>query len=133
MAFLDYISRTLIALMTQLGLYNQKPKTQTVTEEYETSPEGTHGTLDSGAAFIIEDDKAVLTIEHDFEDVPSWIEWDKDKNEISIVQMGGAVATIDIHLPFANDNTLKSIKRIAFVSGTGPKKMLHYLTFISRN
>ena len=58
-----------------------------------SSNTGTEGLIEVDAALVIKEDKAVLVVDQEFKDIPSWIEWDTSLNTLSITQMGGATAS----------------------------------------
>jgi hypothetical protein len=55
---------------------------------------GFNGDLDVGAVLLFEEDHTVLSIDYDFPDVPSYVEFDLGNHRIHIVQQGGDVATL---------------------------------------
>lgn len=95
-------------------------------------PEGVNGRLEAAASLMKQDDLAVLTVHHDFSDIPSWVEWDLHSRRISIAQMGGALAELDILIPLSEKPDMEKIRRLALVTGSGPDKMAHYVTFLIR-
>jgi hypothetical protein len=98
----------------------------------ETPPAGTSGKLDADAVLLAEDGRVVLSVGHDFADVPSWVEWDAGTGRLSIVQMAGAVAELALTLPAEAKEKLGPLRRLALVTGSGPEKLMHHITFIAR-
>lgn len=94
------------------------------------STENANTRLNAEAAILFEDDRIVLTVEHDFKDMPSWVEGDIKTRNISVMMMGGGTVILDLPLPTGEIEKLENAKYLVFVTGTGPKKLMHNISFI---
>lgn len=127
-------------LLYKLGLRKRPYADEPVAGAFETGeptkqPQGFDGPLHAETALILEDNRVVLAVGYDFQDVPSWVEVDAKTRGMNIVQMGGSVATVPIQLPMAPEgpDTLKDLKRIALVTGTKTPRLVQYIAFIFRS
>ena len=134
MAFADKLKSLLTGLLYKLGIWKESAGVGETASpaEIHPAPAGTHGRLEADAVILSEDDRIVLSIGHDFEDVPSWVEWDMKTGRLSVAQMGGALAELKLQLPLFYKERMKNVKRLALVTGSGPEKMMHYVAFIMR-
>jgi hypothetical protein len=132
MGFLHYVKRLLTGLLYKLGWESARTKALDAQQPEDSAPEGTQGRIDAEAALLLEDDRAVLSVGFDFADVPSWVEWDLRSGRLSVAQMGGALAELSLDLPRSARDSLRSLKRLALVTGNGPDKLMHYIAFIVR-
>jgi len=133
MAFADKLKSLLTGLLYKLGIWKESAGVaQNPQAEVHPAPAGTHGRLEADAVILSEDDRIVLSIGHDFEDVPSWVEWDMKTGRLSVAQMGGALAELKLQLPLFYKERMKNVKRLALVTGQGHEKMMHYVAFIMR-
>lgn len=102
--------------------------------------EGFNGPLAADALLLKEKDMIVLSVDFFFSDVPSWLEWDTDTNKLGIVQMGGAVAELNLEVPAAHVVDFETAKRVLLVTRKGQKrlesandqKMVHAVNLIVR-
>jgi hypothetical protein len=60
---------------------------------------GTNGPLLADMLVMKKDGRVTIVVDHEFEDIPEWVEWDISRNTIGIVQMGGAVAELKSVIP----------------------------------
>lgn len=83
---------------------------------------GYNGDLDADAVLLFEEDRIILSIDYDFPDVPSYVEFDLGNNHIQVVQQGGDVATLSqLKLPKDEHERLSPITSIALLTGTGAR------------
>lgn len=85
--------------------------------------EGFHGPLGADALLLREDDRIVLSVDFFFSDMPSWIEWDSERKKLAIVQMGGAVAELDLDLPESHVIDFEKARRVYLVTRKGQKRL----------
>jgi hypothetical protein len=93
---------------------------------------GTEGLIEADAALVIKEDKAVLVVDQEFKDIPSWIEWDSSLNTISITQMGGATASLNTFIPPEAIVKLEEINRILLIARYHGRRVVHFLAFVAR-
>lgn len=85
--------------------------------------EGFHGPLGADALLLKEDDKIVLSVDFFFSDMPSWIEWDSERKKLGIVQMGGAIAELDLELPESHIVNFEKARQVYLVTRKGQKRL----------
>ncbi len=85
--------------------------------------EGFHGPLGAAALLLHEDDQIVLSVDFFFTDIPSWLEYDVDTKKLGIVQMGGAVAELNIDVPEPHIIDFEKAKRVLLVTRMGHKRL----------
>lgn len=86
------IIRILIDFLHKIGLgFGTKTrKTDPLTPvEPQTDPK--RGIIHQDPLLAFEDGKLVMVVEHHFENVPSWVEWDKERRIVTIAQMNGDI------------------------------------------
>ncbi len=101
--------------------------------ETHKAPEGINGKLDSPAVLLFEGGQAVLSVGYEFDDVPSWVEWDAHTRKISIAQMGGAMAELGIYIPEGLEQALNDVRNLLLITDKGGRKLIHYIAFLIRN
>jgi len=129
------LKKILINILYKLGIWSRTDNDSGVDAVFSRglSPSpGIDGRLEAQAALLFEEGRIVLSVDHEFLDMPSWIEGDVQKRTLNIVQMGGAVATLDLLLPQAEVARMKKVSRIALVTKFGQENLLHYVSFILR-
>lgn len=81
----------------------------------------------------------VLVVDEVLEDMPSWVEWDPDRNIISITHMSGGVLEARMYIPPAYLDNLRQKRKLLLVSnkgdhqgGQGDEKIMHYTPFLAK-
>lgn len=85
--------------------------------------EGFNGPLGADALLLTEEDRIVLSVDYFFSDIPSWLEWDSETRKLGIVQMGGAVAELNLEVPPNNIIDFEKAKRVLLVTRKGQKRL----------
>ncbi|MCB9990569.1 MAG: hypothetical protein H6867_04200 [Rhodospirillales bacterium] len=85
------------------------------------------------AVFLHHNDNIALVVDHEFEDVPSWIEWDEGQGKIIVAQMGGTITEIETKIPAKELEEYKEQKRLYLIANYGGEKIIHHLSFIVRD
>lgn len=89
--------------------------------------------IDSANAILMHhNDNVALVVDHDFKDVPSWIEWDCGQNKLAIAQMGGTITELQVKLQKEELDRYKDRKRLYLVVTQNGEKIIHSLSFIVR-
>ncbi len=134
MGFGAKLKSLLTAFLYKLGIWKESERIPhgSAGPDNFVPPAGSHGRLEADAVILSEGDRVVLSIGHDFADVPSWVEWDMRTGRLSVAQMGGALAELKLELPLFYKERMKNVKRLALVTGHGHEKMMHYVAFIMR-
>lgn len=92
---------------------------------------GFKGDLNVKAALMVDQPNLVLSVDYNFPDMPSYVEFDLGKRHIHIVQQGGDVATLaQLALPRDEYDTFMPLSRIALLTGSGDEKLVQMLSLI---
>lgn len=94
---------------------------------------GTNGPLLADLLVMRKDDRIVFVVDHDFEDIPEWVEWDVSRNTIGIVQMGGAVAELKSTIPAERAELFRNAKNIALAIRFEGKNIVHGVYMVVRD
>lgn len=98
----------------------------------EQPPIGTDGLIKSNASFVRHNGRTVLVVMLDLGDVPSWVEYDSEIKQFSIVQNGGSVAYLSIFLQDEDQEAVKNDDRILLVTKVKDQQIVHHLQFVVR-
>ncbi|MFN3699999.1 MAG: hypothetical protein ACK4VI_00590 [Alphaproteobacteria bacterium] len=90
------------------------------------------GRIDQEAVFAMKDGYLVLAVDHQFDGVPSWIEWDGSRNIVSFTQMGGDMDEMGATIKAEYVQKLIELKKVLLVSNDNGQKIVHFVSFIAR-
>ena len=121
------------ALLLKLGLRTPDAPAPVRQAEPQARPHGTTGRIDVPTLLLNEEQHMVLVVDYDFEDIPSWVEWDAKLKKLSVVQMGGAAAELALSIPANMNASLTQIQRMMLVTGRYDRRNGHYVSFIIRD
>ncbi len=97
---MGFLEKILIFIRHILGIGVKQPIVPSkVAPDTERPLQGTNGPLDADLLVMREDDRVIVVVDHDFTDMPEWVEWDVSRNIFAIAQMGGAVAEMKNVIP----------------------------------
>lgn len=88
--------------------------------------------IEKEAIFALENNELVVIVDHNFEEIPSWIEWDYERKTVSIVQQKGHIEEAEAKLTESFIAKLKDKNKLLLVSNDNDKKIVHFLPFILR-
>ncbi len=91
-----------------------------------------------GEPFLaIERGELVLIVDHTFQNIPIWVEWDEKRNTLRIAEMNGTINDTRISLSQKHRKELAVRKKILLISNqrgkTRDDKIMHYLPFLSHH
>ena len=96
-----------------------------------------HNQIKREPLLAIEQGELVMAVDHTFQNVPSWVEWDPDRNILSVAEMNGTVNEARVALKAEHLGEMMARRKILMISnelGKGPQdKIMHYVPFLSRN
>ena len=98
----------------------------------EPEPEPHRGKITTEPLLAMEDGYLVLVVDHTFADVPSWVEWDPDRQMASIAQMDGGVDELRMAIKREYLETLLAARKLLLVSNDNEEKIMHYVPFLAR-
>ncbi len=82
------------------------------------------------ALFIRQEDRGVIVVEQVLLDIPNWVEWDMDRNSVSIVLADGESLEIKPPVPKKDIELYQSLKRILLVTRMEDgRNIMHYVNF----
>ncbi len=90
------------------------------------------GKIDREVVFAVKDGYMVLMVDHQFDGVPSWIEWDNSRKTVSFTQMGGDMDEMNADIKDEFIDALMDTKKVLLVSNDNAKKIVHFVPFIPR-
>ncbi len=93
---------------------------------------GTNGPLLADMLVLQKDGRTVLVVDHEFEDIPEWVEWDISRNTIGIVQMGGAVAELKSVIPPEKVDMFRNAKNLNLAVRFDGKHVVHGVYMVVR-
>lgn len=101
---------------------DSKPKVRIIRTEPYLGKEGEH---------------LVLVLDHSFENVPSWVEWDPERKIAAIAQMNGDLDEVRLVIGAQYIEQLRSEKKLLLVSNDTASndnraKIIHYVPFLPR-
>lgn len=114
-------------------LNGKKGSKVAVSNAAEAKPvKGTEGLLDAPASFVRHNGRTILVVTKDLGDMPSWVEYDIDLRQFSIVQSGGSVAYLTLFLQDEDQTAVKEDNRILLVTKVQEQQIMHHLQFVVR-
>ncbi|MCB1558007.1 MAG: hypothetical protein KDJ50_03675 [Alphaproteobacteria bacterium] len=93
---------------------------------------GTNGPIVADMLVMKRDDRIVLAVDHEFTDIPEWVEWDVSRNTIGICQMGGAVAELKSVIPPEKIDMFRNAKNLALAIRFDGKDVVHGVYLVVR-
>lgn len=78
------------------------------------------------------DGHLVMVVDHAFEDVPVWVQWNPDTQMVSITQMGGRVDEVRTAISRKYVEALLAARKLLLVSNQEDGKIMHYVPFLTR-
>ena len=91
---------------------------------------GSHGLLEAEAILMIQDPYVVLVVDHEFLDIPAYVEWDPTRRSIGIVQSGGAVAELRTLVPADVKELFETARTILLMTRFNGTKVAHRVNLI---
>ena len=82
--------------------------------------------------FALKDGFLVVVVDHSFDDVPSWVEWDAARKVLSIAQMNGQIDEAHAEIAPNHYETLQNSRKLLLVSNDNKEKIVHFLPFLAR-
>jgi hypothetical protein len=125
-SILAFIKRLFVRLL-------HKPGTEETAPVEKERVHGTTGLVHAPALWLHEDRNIVLLVDYDFEDFPSWVEWDRTTRKLFVVQMGGAAAELPLEVPANENMPARDIHRLLLVTGKHERRNAHFVSFIVRD
>ncbi len=80
----------------------------------------------------LKDDHLVLVFDHQFDNIPSWVEWDKERSIVTISHMNGDTDEAPLEIKDDFIPNMQGDKKILLVSNDNDEKIMHYVQFLSR-
>lgn len=93
------------------------------------------GVIEAEPMVALKDGKLVVVLDYMFEDIPSWVEWDNERQVLSITQMGGQMDEVKVKIRKDYYETLEKSRKVLLVSNDNKEndeKIVHYVSFLAR-
>ncbi len=107
----------------------KRPKAEPVYEEY-TQPK--FNKIDIEPVLALKNDHLVMVLEYEFKNIPSWVEWDNDRQVVTIAHMNGDVDEAPLELNEEHITIIDEQKKVLLVSNDNANKIMHAVKFIAR-
>lgn len=88
--------------------------------------------IDAEPIMAMKDGHLIMVVQHQFSNIPSWVEWDNDRHVVTITQMNGDIDEAGLELKDEHLLMLKDLTKLLLVSNDNEGKMMHYVQFIAR-
>lgn len=116
--------------MYKLGLSEPEPDLPARPEPAGQPLVGTHGIIDVDVLMLKKDQQLVMVVDHEFLDIPSWVEWDKSRESVGIAQASGAVAEIKNAIPDKFKAELSGVNSLLLLTKFNGVKVAHTISLI---
>ena len=113
-----------------IGSPPEEPRNEAPASHYQ--PEPRFGKIDGEAIFATKDGYLVVVLDHQFSDVPSWMEWDAERKIVSITHLGGDMDEVHADIKDEYVYALIDAKRVLLASNQNDKKVVHFVPFLTR-
>lgn len=90
------------------------------------------GVIKARPHIAVKDGHLVMIVEHLFEDMPAWVEWDEKKQVLRISQMGGQVDIVKAKISPEHCAEIKGRRKMLLVTNFRGEKIIHFVPFIIR-
>ena len=125
--FIDFLRN----LLQKLGIGSSgKARETAVSENYDEALKV--GIISQEPLLAFKDGYLVIIVDHTFDDVPSWVEWDQERQTISITQMDGHTDEAKVNIKAEHVQTLEQARKLLLVSNDNEEKIVHYVPFLTR-
>jgi len=102
-----------------------------------TEHEPRRGRISTEPLIAMNDGYLVVVVNHVFEDMPSWVEWDAERHVLTIMQMGGQMDEAHVDIKPEEYESLKRMRKLLLVSNDNKdnksEKIVHYVAFLARD
>lgn len=99
---------------------------------FEESSVPHQGIIAEEPVLAFEDGFLVMIVNHRFPNIPSWVEWDSERQVIAITQMNGDMDEAKISLKEEYYEQLAKENKILLVSNDNDQATVHFVSFIAR-
>ena len=119
-------------LLYKIGIGSPPEEPRKEAPAYVSQPKARFGKIDGEAIFAMKDGYLVVILDHQFDDVPSWIEWDAERKIVSITHLGGDMDEVSADIKEEHVDALIDAKRVLLASNQNDKKIVHFVPFLAR-
>jgi hypothetical protein len=115
-----------------IGLFGLGSKTVVSTAIYSAEHEPPRRKIEKEPLLAFKDGFLVLVVEHKFDDIPSWVEWDQERQIVTVMQTNGRMEEARIEIKEEHYDFLKTARKLLLVSNDNEEQIVHYLPFMPR-
>jgi len=130
------IIKLLTNFLQNLGVLKAEEVEQSAPSPVETQTDPKVGKIDHEPLLAMEGDKLLMVVDHYFENVPSWVEWDKERKIVTITQMNGDLDEAPMNLKEDYVEKLKLAQKLHLISkenmNDNDERIMHSVSFLSR-
>ena len=119
-------------ILYRLGLKTREEPQEAKPASVEDQTEPKRSKIAIEPAFIMKQGQWVLVVEHKFNNIPSWVEWDGEREVLTITQMNGDIDEADLVLKSEAYESLKSTHRVILVSNDNKERIVQNVKFVAR-
>jgi hypothetical protein len=88
--------------------------------------------IEKHAVFGYKEGYLVVIVDHQFENVPSWIEWDANRETVNITHMNEDMLEAPASIQRDHIDTITGAIKVLLVSNNKNEKIMHFLPFVGR-
>ncbi|MFK7839592.1 MAG: hypothetical protein AB8B83_04620 [Bdellovibrionales bacterium] len=122
--------------LQNLGVLRPKDAPQADLEPVETQTEPKIGKIGHEPLLALENGNLIMVVDHYFENIPSWVEWDSERKVITITHMNGDHDEAAIDLKEEYYESLKMAQKLLLVSNENAsndnERIMQTVSFLSR-
>lgn len=133
MAVMNPLNYFLTYILYLLGVRPEEESLPPQAVEPEKPLKGTNGPIQADVLVLEENGRVIMVVDHDFLDIPEWVEWDISRNIIGIVQMGGAIAELRSVIPPEKEAVFRSVPNILLATRFEGQKVAHSIYMVVRH
>ncbi len=127
------IIRILTDFLHKIGLSfgaETKQSAQPSPVEPQTDPK--RGVIEKEPLLAFENGKLVMVVEHHFDNVPSWVEWDKERQIVTITQMNGDLDEAKLEIKEEYIERLEMARNLLLVGNDNNERIMHSVPILAR-
>ena len=132
MVVMEFFNRFLTYILYLLGVRPEEEPSPPQAAEAEKPLTGTNGPIRADVLVLEDNGRVIMVVDHDFLDIPEWVEWDVSRNIIGIVQMGGAIAELKNVIPPEKEAIFRSVPNILLATRFEGQKVAHSIYMVVR-
>ena len=121
-------------IFIKLGFIKFDPEPEETAREvvYEEFTQPKLNKIEKEPVLAQKDGHLVMVVDAQFNNVPSWVEWDGERSVVTITHMNGDIDEAPLEVKDEYITSLNENRKILLVSNDNEEKIMHYVQFLSR-